>query len=531
MAYMGISTSPATPVALSDGKPHSIRKFYGAVREWTRKQWRALRPSRPRAQAQAREKPLWWLRMQYNLVLSSLYQLPDELVLAICRDLEGSDVYIMRQTCSLFRRVLAAPEFVRSVELIYIGLYLITVKRSTVDLPNLQVDWDDVFERLRRRRCCSACIDARIPKQVGGASPYDTTMLRMANETKYCTECQAWHPLIMFSQTQREAEGGATCIMVEGGVAVCPHHTVSLRKLREWQDMIRNSSGELQPPPWLLRCDLCFQDLEDPLRSSAVQPSATCLLPEVVRTTASKGALCVQWALPLRVDAKAVVAAGDTIVHWRAGVSNSHQAEKVEKALSQAAEGYNDLLCPHVSFDDLHVFHDFTQDSYNLAMDFRRGWLTPRSAVGTHGFIATPDDPRAAVPSVLGICRVCSSPGRIRQLDRPWPIYEYFWGLGEHGLSLERHLNLPVPDLTAPFSPVHEAWLQMLSPPSYGLCTDSVLQHITWCPDKQCANGRTWASHQRHLDNIIVHHQAMKSRFSPQFYRERFSPGRLHLTP
>ncbi|KAK7948875.1 uncharacterized protein PG986_009761 [Apiospora aurea] len=346
------SASLASP----DAKSNGIRRYRRLVPDWARKQWRRLRPLKPQP------KPLWWLRMQHNLVLSPLHRLPEEIMLEICRDPDGSDVYIMRQTCSLFRRILSDPEFVGPVQ----TQYFMRSSPPVLNLPHRQVGWEDVFERLRRRRCCSACVDARLPGQVGfeAGSAYDTTMFWMANETKYCIECQVPHHLITFSKSQREVEGGAICIMVEGGVAICPHHTVSLRQLLEWRKVIRSNNHP--SPPWFLRCDLCFQEFEEPLRYSAVQPSATCLSPETIKLpdhlkgTAIQGALCVQWTIPLRVKTKAAVAAATTAFDYRVGEHESHGAEKIEEALTQAAEaGYNNLLCPHISFDGLPIFHNF----------------------------------------------------------------------------------------------------------------------------------------------------------------------------
>lgn len=166
----------------------------------------------------------------------------------------------------------------------------------------------DIYERLGRRRCCLACIDARLPKRIGGHFAYDTVMLRLENRSKYCTECRSQHHLIMFYKKQRDAENGAICIMAEGGVAICPHHTVSPRMLREWQDALRSTGDDAkhQAPPCFLRCDVCFREFKKPLRSSAVQPAATCLLPEVMElyarresssswemTIANQGALCM----------------------------------------------------------------------------------------------------------------------------------------------------------------------------------------------------------------------------------------------
>ncbi|KAK8078554.1 hypothetical protein PG996_004724 [Apiospora saccharicola] len=499
----------------SDSKPHRFRKCYGLARDWARRKLRALRP-KPQV------KPAWWLGMQHNLALSPLYQLPEEILLAICRELEGSDIYIMRQTCSNFRRILSVPEFVGWEKLD--SLYILG-KPPTVELPKADVDWQDVYERLRRCSSCWACIDARLPKQIGGDSAYDTAMLQLANKAKYCTECRTEHPLIMFSKKQREARNGAICIMAEGGISICRHHTVSLRTLREWQDALRSKGEDAQhhAPPWFLRCDVCFREFEEPLRSLAVQPAATCLLPEVMQLygrkdsvlsdksmmTATQGALCVQWTMPFWVNKKAAVAAGPKSLDY---IKNRHDAshgfKKVKEALLQAAEaGYKDLLCPHASFDRHPIFYHYVRDAFGAARRFEEGCEWESRVDPIQGFVQR-SNKQSWGPRGDRLCRICGWPGYLRPLHHrysPLQEYEHRWIVGKHGLALQQQLTLPVPDLSAPFSRAHEVWLQMLSPGSYGLDADTDLQHITWCPDRRCANGRSWATHQRHLDIIKAH--------------------------
>ncbi|KAK7920000.1 hypothetical protein PG985_008022 [Apiospora marii] len=502
-----------TSSTASDREPHRIRKYCGRARDWAREKWRGLRPPKPQV------KPAWWLGIQHNLALSPLYQLPEEILLTICRELAGSDVYIMRQTCSNFRRILSTPEFVEREKLFCI---YIPRKRPKTEVPKSGIDWQDVYERLRRRRCCMACIDARLPQQIGGDSAYDTAMLRLANRTKYCTECRTQHPLIMFSKKQREAEdGGSICIMAEGGIAVCPHHTVSLETLREWQDALRSRGEDAkhQAPPWFLRCDVCFSEMEEPRRSSAVQPAATCLLPELMKlyahkdsvssgepmVTATRGALCVQWTMPIPVREKEAVAVGTKSLYYSIGERDSHGADKVEEALFQVAEaGYNDLLCPHTSFDSLATFHEYLRKAYRAARDFEDGCEWTNRLDPIQGFVQRCNMSSWAALSD-GLCRICSRPGYLRplyQVYQPLQRYEHRWVVSKHGLALQQQLTLPVPDLSVPFTSAHEVWLQMLSPRSYGLNGDTELQHITWCPDRRCANGRSWATHQRHLDII-----------------------------
>ncbi|KAK8093879.1 hypothetical protein PG997_000564 [Apiospora hydei] len=159
--------------------------------------------------------------------------------------------------------------------------------------------------------------------------------------------------------------------------------------------------------------DIYIMQFEEPFRSSAVQPSATCLLPEVIKLpvhlegTATQDALCVQWTIPLRVKAKAAVAAGMTTLYYSICQRESHGAEKIEEALSQAAEaGYNNLLCPHISFDDLLVFHDFVRAAYGAARDFEDGYTWKSELDPTEGFVQRYNDPHALTDWFHGMCRV-----------------------------------------------------------------------------------------------------------------------------
>ncbi|KAK7978670.1 hypothetical protein PG988_006160 [Apiospora saccharicola] len=495
----------------SDSEPHRIRKYCALVRvrDWVRKKWRRLRPLKLQV-SEPQVKPLWWLRMQHNLVLSPLYQLPDEMLLAICRELKGSDVYIMRQTCSNFRRILSAPEFVAWEK---IRLYMLG-KPPAVELPKADVDWQDAYERLRRRRCCSACIDARLPKQVGGESAYDTAMLRLANQTKYCTECRTEHPLIMFSKKQREAEGGAICIMAEvARYAAEPRRgckAPSAAVVPALRHMFRRVRGALAVLGGPACCDLSPARGHEAVRAMKLSERKYSSAGWGSTVTGTQGALCVQWTMPFRVHTQEAVAAGLTSLNYRTGTRASHGAEKVEKVLFQAAEsGYNDLLCPHTSFDNPPLFHDYLWDAFGAAQDFEDKCEWENRLDPVQGFVQQ-SNKQSWVPGYSGLCRTCSRPGYLKPLYPAPQQYEHRWIVSKHGLALQRQLTVLVPDLSTWFSRAHEIWLQMLSPRSYGLTADTELQHITWCPDRQCTNGRSWATHQRHLDVIRAHFESQQ---------------------
>ncbi|KAK7978672.1 hypothetical protein PG988_006162 [Apiospora saccharicola] len=410
------------------------------------------------------KKPSWWFNRQYNTVVCLFYRLPDELLLEICRNLEGSDVYIARQTCSSFRRVLDDEEFLAP------DVWRMQPASSAL-APKLGVDWDDVHERLRRRGCCSACIDARIPKKDGSGSDFDTTMLELANETQYCTACHDWHPLIMFSHSQRKSTSplppswprdrssrrnrkkGAVCIMSEGSVRICPHYSVNLRVVRDRRDEIfPHVGGAFGQPvePLTLNCEDCFQEMEEPLRSAALRPTAT------FRATQRDidgviGKAYVYWSLPLKVGIDTVLEGDWKALQKRAAAGDdeprSSEEEELEGALAKAAETYNDLLCPHVRFDDGHTLQDFASHAEEIMYDFRKGynWIV---RLGKNGFYHQNEAGDTRLTDERNICKVCSRWLRPRYGRK----LEYIWTLGEkHGLRLHRQLELSVPAFDSQF--------------------------------------------------------------------------------
>ncbi|KAK8129214.1 hypothetical protein PG999_001594 [Apiospora kogelbergensis] len=199
---------------LAKCKPSHLWKAWNHIEGDADETWHKFQADRRR---RARPKPpkpepLWWYKMQQNEVACPLYGLPEELTEAICREMDGSDVFIARQACSLLRRILSAPEFVaperwtrnpRTTLFLPLG----TVS-PMVDTPRLAVDWMAVKMCLDRNRCCSDCVEARIPKPDGSDSDFDKTMMRMANKRKYCFACKDDHPLIFFSRNQREVKRG-----------------------------------------------------------------------------------------------------------------------------------------------------------------------------------------------------------------------------------------------------------------------------------------------------------------------------------
>ncbi|KAK8076258.1 hypothetical protein PG994_003530 [Apiospora phragmitis] len=252
--------------------------------------------------------------------------------------------------------------------------------------------------------------------------------------------------------------------------------------LRKWHNSIRQDSNkEHERSPWPLNCELCFQDLGEPFRSTAVQPSAT-YIPNRPYDDKAMGKAYVQWTMPLQLDTKTAL--------------DGNWTEKLKKAFSKAADTYDDLLCPHASFDDLPILHDFARHS-----DFRRRHTDAQ--LREWGLIWTSPSGELGLKDERDICKVCSSWLRPMGVAQPRK-WEYLWVLGEHGLSLQRQLELPVPT-GHQFSPAYEPWLQMMSPPSYGLPADTELRHITWCPDKQCANGKNWITHLQYLHTIAQH--------------------------
>lgn len=187
------------------------------------------------------------MALQENYHSCRLYQIPDELILGISEFLEGSDVYVLRQTSLKFRRIFSGRKFVKSVACSTKGSHI----------PNLPTDWGDVSERLRQMHCCLSCTDVRITTSPGVQSTYDKVMSRMVNSVKWCHSCRASHPLIMFPPSQRGfLNGGARCVLSQGSITVCPHFALSIKSLGGWMNSVRPGSRAK-----VFACDKCITSI------------------------------------------------------------------------------------------------------------------------------------------------------------------------------------------------------------------------------------------------------------------------------
>lgn len=83
-------------------------------------------------------------------------------------------------------------------------------------------------------------------------------------------------------------------------------------------------------------------------------------------------------------------------------------------------------------------------------------------------------------------------------------------------------------DRCSQFQDEYNVWRQLLSPASYGLAEDTELRHITWCPDKQCANGgKGWAAHRQCLD-VVAEHFGLRAGYHPSYRRPRLVSPPFH---
>ncbi|KAK8005957.1 hypothetical protein PG991_012254 [Apiospora marii] len=325
-------------------------------------------------------------------------------------------------------------------------------------------------------------------------------MLRMANDTQWCTACQDWHPWIMFSQNERRSPSplpsewlkassalwahtqGGRCIMAEGSLSICPHHAVKLEGLGEWILSLGAYVPKKPYSPLLLNCDICFQELPQPFRSAAVPPSATFHpLPRDRRGVI--GSAFVSWTLPLQLDTDTVLQGNWTALQPRAAGEEARSrgdAAKLESALARAGETYNDLLCPHARLDDLQTLRDFADHAEEVVSDFQRGH-TWDVRLGKYGFSLNHSSGNGGAPMI-----------------------------GPFARMLE--LDVPALDRCSQFKTPYNVWRQLLNPEWYGLPEDTELRHITWCPDKQCANGKGWATHLHYL-RVIAAHFTMRAGF------------------
>ncbi|KAK8029688.1 hypothetical protein PG993_010979 [Apiospora rasikravindrae] len=418
-----------------------------------------------------------------------LYQIPEEIILELCKFLDGSDVYIMRQTCQKFRRILSTPRFVQPT------LWTIGARvhnpRTYFDLPTLKTDWGDVVERLRRRGCCSSCTNARLPGPLGADSTYDRVMRRMENQRQWCDPCMYIHPLILFPHDQRGLASGARCILSLGGIKVCPHFSFSVAEFEKIRRQY--TTPERKHRRQLFRCGQCSGGMTGLMLPTVTWVPGFSMWP-------TRDRIKIKWRLYLKLDKKDFFYIKQYV---KDGLNQTDAHRAVQRALSRASKNHDDLLCPHRSFDDGRLLEAFKREYPSnppLIFPTNEGGATISRQYPDH-YERYPDVLLASFQSD-DTCRSCN-------------LYESSWGNQVEwkwevrneeatGLSLEREITLTIPDLRVPYKYMeHDEWLQMLPPPSYGLLQDVELRHITWCPDKACANGREdLRNHFRVLGNV-----------------------------
>lgn len=180
----------------------------------------------------------------------------------------------------------------------------------------------------------------------------------------------------------------------------------------------------------------------------------------------------------------------------------------VRKALEKAAERHNHLLCPHQSFDDGRLLNMFKSS---------RPWVEPpKSKINSNGlhrhtvghFLGLqlgrdrPSGSTTALETLGATCEYCSSFNSSSSWGHQVTWHWIFRDKEDGGLYLKREFSLYVPDLKR-YSPRNfDDWTQMLPPTSYGRLQGKELRHITWCPDKACANGKSTENHARVLSNV-----------------------------
>ncbi|KAK7911585.1 hypothetical protein PG985_014066 [Apiospora marii] len=254
------------------------------------------------------------------------------------------------------------------------------------------------------------------------------------------------------------------------------------------------------------------------MSDSITRPSATWRPVTWPRHT--YGRVEIEWEIPLRLDKKELFYVKGRMTRGLYGVD---AVRVVRKALAKATKKHNGFLCPHRSFDEERVLWAFksaypykpmkipisvhrlrTEDRIerlSLAKDHPGGFPTNREA---RGALPRRREARGAHRRRREVADVaclqcnpfCSAWGNHPRWH--WVLRDYEDG----GLCLQRSMHLFIPNLKWYSPRDYDDWTQMLPPPSYGLPEDKELRHITWCPDKACANGKSWNNHVRVLRKV-----------------------------
>ncbi|KAK3936847.1 hypothetical protein QBC46DRAFT_357177 [Diplogelasinospora grovesii] len=477
--------------------------------------------------------PLWQVNRKRNAEQNPFCRLPDEVLLLIMGHLVNrSDLYVLRQVCSVFRRICDDRVF------------KLLALHDFMKLHPSQAN--DVAERLHRGDHCAACNKMR------GIKPFEAMMVEMAKPL-YCSGCKHHHPSVMFSPAQREAalDVQRICLGREGsGIRLCPHHLISWGDVEKWSDdaqfneEVIKSCGNQRFD--FLECTECFRDLHQPtgacIKASwrpwrpkpEPKPERRMIWPGPKATLSkstfkiSPTCLKISWSLP--------------VLRWTGDDDGGLSEETLRIALDKIPKNYNTLLCDHITLDDGQLLRGMFTNSIGVASctcfrpsddqishfdvrdknndDGASTHITTTSswdASSKQTFVNTTRSNRASclrhmcppfvrrkvtpehkAENVQPAMEMCEKAVHHHVVKCRLCRVEYVW----KNVKTQdgRYLVLKMERLIRAHSPsINCGFYEVCDPLYWRNMREEKTKHITWCDDRKCRNGRGWGSHLKYV--------------------------------
>ncbi|KAK4213129.1 hypothetical protein QBC37DRAFT_400852 [Rhypophila decipiens] len=451
-----------------------------------------------------------WREMRKQNRRTAIGRLPDELLMMIMKEVEQDpiDLYVLRQTAHLFARLFGDLSFCNlhghEPEPKRLPLTPWRFDRVGVDKSGSRVYFrfgdytpfvgDNAEEALFRRLFLTElCTQCRLRITSGER---DRRLERLEKTEKYCTGCQREHSHMLFSARQRAAskKSRPVCVVHEGSIKICAHHSIKHRQIREW---VQNAELKNQ---LVWQCQHCFSDLELPTLPVSISHSRDGTHQPRLSVSDYWPRCRPEGPLSLRL-----LKTCDLPIFSVSGLaSDVISGAMVKDALEAAQLRYGDLTCPHLRFNDGQLLRELNCLQFPCLMkglaelirkeepdpakrqsaaaavqvkcpEFHK--MMPKEDMDKFNHLPTYDSLLPRYPHRV-CCRLCTAEYKwVRRGDCFWVSFRQKFPTCRTTPYSDRFKHRYDGDL-----------VDYIDPASYGHEEDIDLKHITWCPEPTCDN-------------------------------------------
>lgn len=426
---------------------------------------------RIRAASRISSTPLWLLNRRKNEEDSTLYTLPNEVLLNIFGAADFLTQQMIRQTCSLFAELVASLDPKRAQEpredadFLQIWPYHGTSEQR----HEVRRQWSTLIRR-DTTDFCPKCVDF---EQSGRLNE---SIWRL--ETRiWCDACCEYHKRGFFSSSQRKPRlRSRKCIGWEGRLRLCSH--VSLGWDRILAEKRKVKSLRQRRIGCLLNLQ-CPKDCHWPGSYNSFYPKRATqnglnhrYYNWIANTDQTRAlGMFASWA-------NHIFDIDTTLPLTR------HVFRKALEKLN--VDGRGPRLCPHMRIDD-----------GQLSLALGPEVCSPSSNRPEPGFEVKghKHEEKRLLPRIREIAANSKSQsidvelyngGFARKLSCNVCHSMYLWRRCENTIHLEFSTRIPLSSAT------DSAWIRLLDPHSWNITGDTETRHVYWCPDTECRTNRHW---------------------------------------